>query len=115
EAAPETLQNANRLISDLGEVVRQNQTSITNTLANLDKLSEALAGSSNEIKRAVTDLSDASKHLRQMSEGADSLVRNDAKRFIADAQATSTSYRELADSLDDLVKTNGPAIDRLAN
>lgn len=115
EAAPETLQNANRLISDLGEVVRQNQTSIANTLANLDKLSAALAGSSNEIKQAVTDLSDASKHLRQMSEGADSLVRNDAKRFIADAQATSASYRELADSLDTLVKTNGPAIDRLAN
>ncbi|MGB3809810.1 MAG: MlaD family protein [Parvibaculum sp.] len=115
KAAPETLENANRLISDIGKVVRSNQESIGRTLDNLDKLSAALAGSSTDMKQAIQDISEASKHLKDLSRSADSLVQNDAKAFIADAHQTSTSYRQLADDLDHLVKTNGPAIDRLAN
>lgn len=115
KAAPETLQNANRLIEDFGKVVRANQDSIANTLANLDKLSSALASSSGDMKQAIKDISEASKHLKDLSQSADGLVQNDARAFIADAHRTSASYRQLADDLDHLVKTNGPAIDRLAN
>lgn len=115
EAAPQTLQNANKLISDLNKVVQANQKSITNTLANLDKLSAALAGGSGEMRQAIKDLSETSKHLRTMSVSADDLVRNDGKRLINDAQKTSAAYRQLAENLDHLVKTNGPAIDRFAN
>jgi len=115
EAAPETLQNANKLIMDLNAVVADNQKSINNTLNNLDKLSAALAANSGEMAQAIKDLSEASKHIKTMSQSADHLVKNDAQRFITDAQQTSASYRRLADDLDLLVKTNGPAIDRLAN
>lgn len=115
EAAPETLQNANKLISDLGKVVQANQESITHTLANIDKLSTALAGSSDQITQAIKDLSETSRHLNQMSRSADSLVQNDARAFINDANKTSQSYRQLADDIDNLIKTNGPAINRLAN
>lgn len=115
EAAPQTLQNANKLIADLNKVIQANQQSIANTLANLDKLSAALAGGSGEMRQAINDLSETSKHLRQMSKSADDLVRNDGKRLINDAQKTSASYRQLADDLDHLVKTNGPAINRLTN
>ncbi|MDO8288952.1 MAG: MlaD family protein [Parvibaculum sp.] len=115
EAAPETLQNANQLIKDLNAVVSANQQSINNTLVNLDKLSSALADSSGAMQGAIRDLSEASRHIKTMSESADSLVKNDAQRFINDAQQTSESYRRLANELDRLVKTNGPAIDRLAN
>lgn len=115
EAAPETLQNANQLIKDLNAVVSANQQSINNTLVNLDKLSSALAESSGSMQGAIRDLSEASRHIKAMSESADSLVKNDAQRFINDAQQTSESYRRLANELDKLVKTNGPAIDRLAN
>lgn len=115
DAAPKTLENANKLIADLGKVVQANQQSITNTLANLDKLSSALAGSSGDIKQAITELSEASKHFKSMSEGADDIMRHDARDLINDARTTSQSYRQLADSLDQLVKTNSPAIGRLAN
>lgn len=115
EAAPETLQNANKLITELSVVVKGNQVAIANTLNNLDKLSTALAGSSGQLKQAISDLSETSKHLNQMSRSADHLVQNDARSLINDAQRTSESYRELADNLDELVKTSGPAIDRLAN
>jgi len=115
EAAPETLQNANKLIGDLGKVVQANQESITHTLVNIDKLSTALAGSSNEMAQAIKDLSEASRHFNAMSKSADNLVQHDARAFIADANKTSQSYRELADELDNLLKTNGPAINRLSN
>ncbi len=115
EAVPKTLQNANKLIGDLNKVIQTNQQSIANTLANLDKLSAALAGGSDEMRQAINDLSETSKHLRKMSESADDLVRNDGKRLINDAQKTSASYRQLADDLDHIVKTNGPVIDRFAN
>lgn len=115
EAAPQTLQNANKLIGDLNQVIQANQQSIANTLANLDKLSAALAGGSGEMRQAINDLSETSKHLRKMSESADDLVRNDGKRLINDVQKTSASYRQLAEDLDHMVRTNGPAIDRLAN
>ena len=115
DAAPKTLQNANKLITDLNAVVAANQKSINNTLVNLDKLSSALAANSGEMAQAIKDLSEASRHIKDMSQSADHLVKNDAQNFINDAQRTSESYRRLADSLDQLVKTNGPAIDRLAN
>ncbi|MCE9650745.1 MAG: MlaD family protein [Parvibaculum sp.] len=115
KAAPETLQNANRLIEDLGKVVRANQESIASTLKNIDALSSALAGSSNDMRQAIKDISEASRNLKELSHSADGLVQNDAKAFIDDARQTSASYRQLADSLDHVVKTNGPAIDRLAN
>ena len=115
QSAPETLQNANKLIKDLSKVVRANQESITHTLVNIDKLSTALAGNSEQISQAIKNLSDASQHLNRMSRNADDLVQNDARAFIDDANKTSRSYRQLADDLDNLLKTNGPAIDRLAN
>jgi phospholipid/cholesterol/gamma-HCH transport system substrate-binding protein len=107
EAAPKTLQNANKLIADLNKVVEANQKSIANTLANLDKLSSTLAGSSGEMKQAIDNLAEASKRLNAMSRNADNLVQ--------DAQKTSASYRRLADDLDHIVKSNGPAIDRFVN
>ena len=115
EAAPETLQNANKLIRDLGKVVQANQESISHTLANIDKLSTALAGSSDQMAQAIRDLSETSRHLNKMSKSADDLVQNDARAFINDANMTSQSYRKLADDLDNLLRTNGPAINRLAN
>lgn len=115
EAAPETLKNANRLIRDLGRVVQANQASITNTLANIDKLSTALAGSSGQMAQAIKDLSETSRHLNQMSKSADNLVQNEARDFINNANKTSQSYRQLADNLDNLLTANGPAISRLTN
>tara|TARA_R110000868_G_scaffold33659_3_gene122030 strand:- start:8955 stop:9875 length:921 start_codon:yes stop_codon:yes gene_type:complete len=115
DAAPKTLENANKLIADLSTVVQANQQSIANTLANLDKLSSALAGSSGDIKQAIKELSEASKNFQQLSKGANDLVNNDARVLIDDARQTSASYRQLADSLDRVVKSNSPAIGRLAN
>jgi phospholipid/cholesterol/gamma-HCH transport system substrate-binding protein len=113
-AAPETLQNANQLLSQLNAVIKANQDSVGRTLQNIEKLSGALADSSDDMKKAIRNLSDASEHLSNLSRSADSFVKTDMKGLIADARQTSQSYRKVADDLDQLVKVNGPAINRMS-
>jgi phospholipid/cholesterol/gamma-HCH transport system substrate-binding protein len=114
-AAPETLRNAQELIKKLNGVVADNQKSVGEMLANINKISGALAQSSGDMQQAIKDLSEASKHLNSLSRNADALVQNDARGFIVDAKQTSQSYRQVADDLDRLIKTNGPAIDRFSH
>lgn len=114
-AAPETLRNAQDLIKKLNGVVADNQKSINEMLANLNKISGALANSSGDMQSAIKNLAEASKHLNSLSRNADALVQGDAKSLIVDARQTSQSYRQVADDLDRLIKVNGPAIDRLSH
>ncbi|HMM13761.1 MAG: MlaD family protein [Parvibaculum sp.] len=112
-SAPDTLQNANKLLARLNEIVRVNQETIRSTLQNLDQISTALAGSSGDMQKAITNLSDASQHLAAFSRNADGFMKNDVKGLVADARETAQAYRRVADNLDRLVQANGPAIDRL--
>jgi phospholipid/cholesterol/gamma-HCH transport system substrate-binding protein len=113
-SAPETLQNANRLLAELNVIVRNNQQSVGHVLENLDTISSSLANSSGDMEKAIKQLSEASVHLNSLGRNADALMKTDVKAFIADARATSQSYRQVADQLDVLLRTNGPAIDRLS-
>lgn len=113
-SAPETLQNANRLLARLNAIVGANERSIESTLQNLDKVSTALAESSDDMKKAIANMSEASAHFNSLSRDADIFVKNDMKGLIADARLTSQSYRRVADGLDQLVRTSGPAVNRLS-
>lgn len=113
-SAPETLQNANLLLARLNAIVSANESSIGHTLDNLDKVSTALADSSDDMKAAISNLSRASAHLDSLSRNADVFVKNDMKGLIADARLTSQSYRRVADGLDQLVRTSAPGVSRLS-
>ncbi|MEX0840395.1 MAG: MlaD family protein [Parvibaculum sp.] len=109
-AGPETLQSANKLIRDLNKVVTANQQSITEALDNLNTMSAALAGGSDDMRRAIKQLSEASVHLNSLSRNADALLKDDVRLFLTDAREAARSYRLVAEELDQILKQGGPGI-----
>lgn len=110
KSGPETLQNANELIKELNALVASNQRSVSETLANLNTMSKALADSSEDVTKALTQLSEASHHLNSISRSADGLMKDDVKAFIADAREAARSYRDVAVELDAILKQGGPGV-----
>ncbi len=109
-AGPETLRSANQLIRDLNTVVTDNQKSITEALDNMNTISAALAGSSDDMSRAIKQLSEASVHLNSLSRNADALLKDDVSLFLTDAREAARSYRLVAEELDQILKQGGPGI-----
>jgi phospholipid/cholesterol/gamma-HCH transport system substrate-binding protein len=110
KAGPETLQSANQLIRDLNTVVTDNQKSIAEALDNMNTISAALAGSSDDMSRAIKQLSEASVHLNSLSRNADALLKDDVSLFLTDAREAARSYRLVAEELDQILKQGGPGI-----
>lgn len=110
KSGPETLQNANELIKELNKLVAENQKSVNEALSNLAVMSKALADSSDDVTVALTQLSEASRHLNSISRSADGLMKEDVKAFIEDARDAARAYREVAEELDAVLKQSGPGI-----
>lgn len=110
KSGPETLQNANELIKELNKLVAENQKSVNEALSNLAVMSKALADSSDDVTVALTQLSEASRHLNSISRSADGLMKEDVKAFIEDAREAARAYREVAEELDAVLKQSGPGI-----
>lgn len=110
KSGPETLQNANELIKELNKLVAENQKSVNEALSNLAVMSKALADSSDDVTVALTQLSEASRHLNSISHSADGLMKEDVKAFIEDAREAARAYREVAEELDAVLKQSGPGI-----
>lgn len=110
KSGPETLQNANLLIKELNSLVAANQRSVSEALANLNTMSKALADSSGDVTKALTQLSEASQHLNSISRSADGLMKEDVKVFIADAREAARAYRDVAVELDAILKQGGPGV-----
>jgi phospholipid/cholesterol/gamma-HCH transport system substrate-binding protein len=113
-AAPETLQNAKRLMERLETLVRENQQSVNNILVNFDKTSKALSDSSGDMQLAIKGIADATQQLAQFSRNTDQLVQNDLKSFVRNADDTAKSLSKVANNLDRIMAENGP-VDRFAN
>ncbi|MDO8839769.1 MAG: MlaD family protein [Parvibaculum sp.] len=109
-AGPETLQSANSLIRDLNAVVTANQQAITEAIENMNTISAALAGGSNDMSRAIKQLSEASVHLNSLSRNADALLKDDVRLFLTDAREAAHSYRLVAEELDTVLKQSGPGL-----
>ncbi len=109
-SGPETLQNANELIKEVKKVVVDNQKSVSETLANINAMSQALADNSDDVRVALKQLSEASRHLNSISRSADDLMKDDVKNFIADAREAARSYRDVAVELDRILEQSGPGI-----
>lgn len=110
KSGPETLQSANQLIRDLNKVVTENQKSIAEALDNMNTISAALAGSSDDMSRAIKQLSEASVHLNSLSRNADALLKDDVRLFLTDAREAAHSYRLVAEELEAILKQGGPGI-----
>lgn len=109
-SGPETLQNANELIKELKKLVVDNRNSVSETLANINMMSRALADNSDDVRSALNQLSEASRHLNNISRSADDLMKDDVKDFIADAREAARSYRDVAMELDRILEQSGPGI-----
>lgn len=109
-SAPEAVQQAKDTMEEVKRLVSENQKSIHDTLANVEKITGALADSSGEMKVALKNLSEASVHINSLTRDADHLMKEDVKGFLADARATSASFRQLSDQLDHVISENGPAL-----
>lgn len=113
-SAPETLQNARRLMERLEILVRDNQESVSNILANLDTTSKALADSSDDTKAAIKGIADATQQLANFSRNTDQLMQSDVKSFVQNADETAKALNKVAGNLERIMAQNGP-VDRFAN
>lgn len=94
-AAPKTLENANRLLDQLTVIVRSNEVAIANIMRSTDRLTAALADSSDDMKKTI-------RNLESLSRSSDA--------FMVDARETSRSYREVGDELNRLLRSNAPGL-----
>lgn len=97
---PEAVENANRLVSDLRALIRNNEESVGRTLDNIADISEQIARSTG--------------NLETLAATADTLLAEDVTDFIVEAEATARAYRRAAERLDRVVAQNEGAIDAFA-
>ncbi|NIJ41089.1 phospholipid/cholesterol/gamma-HCH transport system substrate-binding protein [Parvibaculum indicum] len=109
-AAPKTLQKIDKLVSSLRDIVDENRASVKGTLQNLEKMSKVMADGSSDMKKAITELSEASVHLNNISRNADNLVAGDGKQLVAEARKAVESYRKVGEQLDRMMEASGPAV-----
>lgn len=109
-SGPETLQSANELLKEINKIVVENQQAVNESLANVAIMSKALADSSDDVTKALKQLSEASVHLNNISRSADQLMKEDVKAFIGDAREAARAYREVAEELDAVLKQGGPGV-----
>jgi phospholipid/cholesterol/gamma-HCH transport system substrate-binding protein len=110
KSGPETLQSANDLLKELNRLVVENQQTVTETLENVAIMSKAMADSSEDVKVALKQLSEASVHLNSFSRSADQLMKEDVRVFLGDAREAARAYRDVAEELDAILKQSGPGI-----
>jgi len=113
-SAPQTLQNASRLMERLEVLVRDNQQSVNHILSNLDKTSQALADSSDDTKAAIRGIAEATQQLAKFSRNTDQLMQGDVKSFVRNADETAQALNKVAGNLERIMAQNGP-VDRFAN
>ncbi|MBX3447757.1 MAG: MCE family protein [Parvibaculaceae bacterium] len=109
-SGPETLQSANELLKEMNKLVVENQQAVNESLANVAIMSKALADGSDDVTKALKQLSEASVHLNSISRNADQLMKEDVKAFIGDAREAARAYREVAEELDAVLKQGGPGV-----
>lgn len=111
---PEMIQNANKLITQVTQLVVENQTAIKESIENLKTITGTVAANTGQINEAIGNLNLASSNMNALSRNADQLVNVDARAFVAEARQAAANYNQVAENLDALVKRNGPAFDRFS-
>ena len=120
-SAPDTLQNANALITDVRLLVLENQKSIGRIVANLESLSLDLSGNSSNIAGTLEnintisrDVAAASGKLENLAGTADRLLETDVTELVREAKAAAISYRKVAEELEQLLSNNRGSLNSFA-
>jgi len=113
-SAPQTLQNASKLMERLEDIVRQNQESVNQIMSNFEKTSQALADSSDDTKAAIKGIAEVTQELAKFSRNTDQLIQGDVKSFVQNANETAKALNKVAGNLERIMAQNGP-VDRFAN
>ncbi|MBG51369.1 MAG: MCE family protein [Alphaproteobacteria bacterium] len=120
-SAPDAIQNANALISDVRVLVQDNQQSIQRIMSNMEKLSAELADGGSDISQTLeninkitTDVAAASGELESFARSANSMMEGDVRGLVHEARAAAASYRKVADELETVMTQNRGAINGFA-
>jgi len=121
--APDVLTGANRVIMQVQQILNEeNQQSIATMLANLETVTSAAAGRSEEIDAILVngaaiavDLAEATDALNDLSTNLSGLVDGEGRILIEEATSAVRAYGTLADSANDVVVDNRAAIRAFAD
>ncbi|MEQ9520415.1 MAG: MlaD family protein [Parvibaculum sp.] len=120
-SAPDALQNANALITDVRALVRDNQKSIQLIMSNMEKLSADLAEGGGDVSKTLeninkitTDVAAASGKLEALATSANSLVDGDVRSLMREAREAAASYRKVGKELETVMTQNRGAINGFA-
>ena len=118
ESAPAALDNANKLIIELQEMVAQNQKNVTGIVKNVETLTAELAGSSADIKQTLRNVNDitgnvarASDSLERLAKTSETLLAGDVAGVVHEARKAVATYRELGEQFSQIMKDNRASID----
>ena len=121
-SAPELLKNVSLVASRLAELLdTENRESITNILANLDRLSGALADRGPEIAATLAEAratlkaaTGAMAKVESLAGSADSFLREDARPLAADLSATLKTANTSLASIERLTTAATPGVEELS-
>ena len=120
-SAPDAIQNANALITDVRALVHDNQKSIQLIMSNMEKLSAELADGGSDISltleninKITTDVAAASGKLEALATAANSLVEGDVRGLMREAREAAASYRKVGKELETVMTQNRGAINGFA-
>jgi phospholipid/cholesterol/gamma-HCH transport system substrate-binding protein len=121
-SAPELLKNVSLVASRLAELLdTENRTSIGHILANIDRLTDALADRGPEIAATLTEAratlaaaTAAMKQVEKLSGSADSFLREDAKPLAADLSVTLKAVNRSLASIEAVTTAATPGVEELS-
>lgn len=108
DSARQIMGRADAILARVDEFVATNQTSLTATVKNVEKLSGALGERSEKVGNIVDDISDFTDRLANVGERIDKILSNvetitgggESNGMFKDIASAATSIRTLADNLD---------------
>lgn len=94
------------LIDRLDRLIAKNEEAVNQSIENVRKVTDSLAGNSDEISKFIKDagelasrLNDSSKKLDGLIERTDKLVATEGEAFVKEARAAAESFRKLSENL----------------
>lgn len=120
-SAPDAIENASALVTDVRALVRDNERSIKRIMANMEKLSVDLAEGGSDvattlenINKITTDVAAASGKLEALATSTNTLVEGDVRGLVQEARAAAASYRKVGQELEMVMSNNRGAINGFA-
>jgi phospholipid/cholesterol/gamma-HCH transport system substrate-binding protein len=107
DAAPEVMGNANALLVRMNDILADNQSSIRNTITNVESFTGMLDARKDDIDAVIRDAKALSEQIKRISDKIENSVDNfskymtdDGQSFLAQAQEAAQSFKKLAEKLD---------------